>query len=395
MIEITGTIQPYHWGSHDAIPALLGTSATSEPQAEYWLGAHPAAPSPLVEQDGDLAQWLSNTPDALGNRSRDAFGDRLPFLLKLLSAAEPLSLQAHPTREQAEQGHAREEAAGIAVDDPKRIYRDTWPKPEMMVALTRVDALCGFRDPAESTALFEALSLPAEFAAVIGPLVQRGGEAGIAEVFLDALSSSSDRRTWTNELVAAAVRRQDDEGPVGEFARTAVELDAHHPSDPGIIAALLLNRVSLAPGEALFLDAGNLHAYLHGTGVEIMANSDNVLRGALTSKHIDVDELVRVVNFSPSTPSLVEVDQESPGIWRYRTPAPEFALWQLTPDGSSSLFSPAPDLARIAIVLQGHVVASSSSGTVELVQGRSVFLPAGEGVQFDGNGTAFLAAAGV
>ncbi|MGJ6980735.1 mannose-6-phosphate isomerase, class I [Aestuariimicrobium soli] len=399
MRALTGVVKDYAWGSVEAIPTLLNTEITGEPQAEYWLGAHAAGPS-VVEGDGTLDRLVAEHPEVLGERSRERFGDRLPFLLKVLAADQPLSLQAHPSREQAEAGFAAENASGLPVGSPQRTYADDWPKPEMIVALSPMDALCGFRDPRETASLFDGLGPIDGLEQVIGPLTQRAGDAGLAEVFLDVLSLDDDRVHLVNEVVASAVNHVSDDGPLGEFCRTAVELDEHHPSSPGILAALLMNRVRLEPGQAIFLPAGNMHAYLRGTGVEVMANSDNVLRGGLTKKRIDVDALVAVVDFAAAPVDVLAPHPESPGresagVLRFPTSAPEFSLWQIDARGDQSVMLPGVDSARILFVVAGHAALATADETVELVQGKAVFVPAGEMVQLDGNCRAFLAAAGV
>lgn len=388
MRQMTGTIQNYGWGTTDEIPRLLGTEPTGEPQAEYWLGAHATAPSTV---DGEpLDQRIAANPAIVGRASTERFGTVLPYLLKLLSANQALSLQAHPTRAQAEEGFARENAEGIALTDPKRTYKDSWPKPEMMLALTPFEALCGFRDPAQTVALFETLGVP-EAEQMMNPLVMRAGGAGLAEVFLDALTVTDERRQLVNEVVAKAVGHVDDEGEAGRFAATAVMLDESYPGDPTILAALMMNRITLQPGEAVFLPAGNMHAYVKGTGVEIMANSDNVLRGGLTPKHIDVDALVSCVDFEAEPVKLVQTEQVAPGLQRYLTPAPEFALWRL--DGTGGQIDlPATDLGRTLLVVEGSF--TGHDGT-ELGKGRAAFIEAGEQASVTGSGLAFLAAPGV
>lgn len=388
MRQMSGTIQNYDWGTTDEIPRLLGAEPTGEPQAEYWLGAHASAPSTV---DGTpLDQLVKSDPSIVGAKSTERFGDGLPYLLKLLSANKALSLQAHPTREQAEEGFARQNEGGIALDDPTRTYKDAWPKPEMMLALTPFEALCGFRDPEQTVRLFETLDVP-EVEKMMSPLVMRGGAAGLAEVFLDALTVSDERRQLVNEVVAKAVQHVDDEGEPGRFAKTAVMLDESYPGDPTILAALMMNRITLQPGEAVFLPAGNMHAYLKGTGVEIMANSDNVLRGGLTKKHIDVDELVRVVDFEAEPVELVKTELEGEGLTRYLTPAPEFALWRL--DGTGGRIElPATDLGRVLLVVEGEFTGQDG---MTLAQGQSAFIDAGEEAAVSGTGLAFLAAPGV
>ncbi len=384
------TLQHYAWGSTDAIPRLLGLPATGEPVAEAWFGAHASAPSRL-DDTTPLDGFIAGHPEVLGEQSRAAFGDRLPFLLKLLAAAAPLSLQAHPSRVQAQEGFARENAAGLALDDPARTYRDDWPKPEMVVALSDYTALCGFRDPEETRRLFDALGVVRLIGELIGPLFSRRGAAALAEVFLDVLRSD-DHPEYVLEITAAAERHADDPGPVGEFARTALQLVKHYPGDPGVIVALLMNRLVLRPGEAIHLPAGNLHCYLEGTCVEIMANSDNVVRGGLTSKHIDVDELVRVVDFDPGPPEIVPVVTVAPGLCEYAAGEPEFRLWRFDLADGDTLELPGTGLARIVLVLDGPL--TDASGLV-LDAGTAGFAAAGEAVRLAGSGRGFVAAAGV
>ncbi len=389
MQPMSGAIQNYAWGSTTDIPRILGVEQTDQPQAEYWLGAHASAPSVV---DGEsLVVRLEREPGIIGGASIERFGNQLPYLLKVLAANRPLSLQAHPSREQAEAGFARENAAGIPLDDPKRTYKDSWPKPELMLALTPFDALCGFRDPKQTAELFEALEIPA-LDQMVAPLRLREGSAGLAEVFLDALGQSEERRDLVNQTVATCVPHADAEGPVGDFCRTAVMLDEYYPGDPSILAALMMNRFTMQPGEGVFLPAGNLHAYLKGAGIEIMANSDNVLRGGLTPKHIDVDELVRVVDFDAAPVELVRGVEIAPGLLRFPTPAPEFALWQVSPGDGVEVELPSTQSGRILLVIEGTV--RDTEGT-ELTKGQSAFLVAGEQVTLSGDGIAFLAAPGV
>lgn len=398
MMLLEGQVQNYAWGSVDAIPGILGIAPTGEPNAELWLGAHGLAPSRLPEKGQDLRTWLDEHPEDLGAASIEAFGPRLPFLLKILSAAQPLSLQAHPNREQARAGWADENERGLSLTDPTRTFKDDWPKPEMAVALTEFSTLSGFRPASQTAALFAALDLGPEIDPLIGPLTQRGGGAALAEVFLDALSLSDERREYVDLVVSAALRHVDDEGEVGRFARTAVELDQHYPGDRGIIAALLLNRVDLQPGQALHLEPGNMHAHLKGTCLEIQASSDNVLRGGLTKKHIDVDGLVQVVEFVGEPVTLVKPDTSTPGLVHYPTPSPEFDLWlvELGRHGRTEpVLLPAVHNARILMVLDGYLACANSEETLELVKGQAAFIPAGEVVRVHGDAEAVLASAGV
>ena len=390
---LTGVRQPYAWGSRTVIPELLGEQPTDEPQAELWLGAHTSAPSTLG--DRPLTEVIAEDPAGVVGADvvRD-FGDGLPFLLKVLAADTPLSLQAHPTRAQAEEGHAREAAAGVAPDAPDRLYKDTWPKPEMLCALQDSEALCGFRDPDATHALFAQLGVPAALE-LVGPLAETATPADerLAAVFARLLRLAGDELDVVGR-VAEAAARVDADGDLGLFARTARDLAAHYPDDPGVLAGLLMNRVALAPQQAVFLPAGNLHAYLRGGGVEIMANSDNVMRGGLTPKHVDVDELLAVLDFTPGFPGYVEPVEEAPGCWRYPTPAPEFTLWRLEPR-ETVVELPGTDVARVLLVTDGSVVVEGGADDLPLGRGRSAFARAGEELVVSGTGTVFLAGPGV
>ena len=377
MQPLSGTVQRYAWGTHDAIPTLLGRPAGNDPIAEYWLGAHTSSPSTI--DGGSLVEHIASGPRMLGKRSREAFGEQLPYLMKLLSARHALSIQAHPSREQAIDGFSRESRAGIPLDSPQRTYKDSWPKPEILIALDEFHSLAGFRDPHETAELFAALGVAKQLESVIGPLTERKGPAAMAEVFLDVLSLDEHRRHLVNETVAAAMHHRDDGGTVGEFARTAIELDAVFPADPGILAALLMNRLLLHPGEGLFVPAGMMHAHLRGTGVEIMANSDNVIRGGLTNKHIDVSELITVVDFHPWLPEVLLPRRTRRGVFKYETPCSEFEAWRMSIDhATGAVRVPGRGSARILLVTEGHCVLDDGHSRLDLPRGRAAFLSAEE-----------------
>ncbi len=399
MDPLTGSVQHYAWGSTTALPAFLGVEPDGRPQAELWLGAHHSAPSRAGDQS--LADVIAADSDGVvGEAAVAEFGPQLPYLLKVLAAAQPLSLQAHPSRAGAEAGFAREEAAGLDRSAPTRLYRDDWPKPEMLVALGDVEALCGFREPDETYALFARLGVPAA-TDLVAPL-QGGGPDQLAEVFARVLGLTAGERAVVAQVVTAAAELIDAgegaiDGELSRFARTAMELDEHYPGDPGVLAALLMNRMGFGRFQGLFLPAGNLHAYLHGIGVEIMANSDNVMRGGLTPKHVDVSELLAILDFTPGVPELVDLVEESTGVWRYRTPAPEFALWRVDAD-AVPVTAPAADSGRIVLVIEGPVEVSDGSTTLTLVRGESVFGYPGDALTVTGTGrtgTVMVAAPGL
>ena len=393
MERLTGVIQPYAWGSRTAIPELLGVEATGEPQAELWLGAHPLAPSTV---DGEpLDKLVAQDPVCVvGRASVEAFGPRLPFLLKIIAAAQPLSLQAHPSREQAEAGYAREEAAGVPRDAPHRTYRDGWPKPELLCAFVETEALCGFREPAETYQMFERLAVRTALE-LVAPLADAGvlAEERLRVVFSRLLRLAPAELSMISEIALAAEEVQEPDS-AASFARTARELNAYYPGDPGILAALLMNRITLQPGDALYMPPGNLHAYLSGGGVEIMANSDNVMRGGLTPKYVNVDELLAILDFTPGLRGLIAPVEESPGAWRYPTPAPEFALWRLEPD-ADSVAVPGASSGRVLLVTEGGVTARCATTSLALGRGEAALLTAGEEAVMSGRGTAFVGGPGI
>ncbi|GHG41492.1 mannose-6-phosphate isomerase, class I [Streptomyces zaomyceticus] len=379
MERLVNTVRPYAWGSTTAIPELLGIAPTGEPQAEMWMGAHPGAPSRT--ERGSLNELIDADPvRELGERSVEKFGPRLPFLLKVLAAGAPLSLQAHPDLDQARAGHAAEEAAGIPVDAPHRTYKDANHKPELICALTPFDGLCGFRAPAESADLIAALGVDS-LKPYVDLLHAQPEEAALREVLTALLTADPEEMAHTvAEAAVAADRLGGDHAPYAALAH-------HYPGDPGVIAAMLLNRVRLQPGEALYLGAGVPHAYLEGLGVEIMANSDNVLRCGLTPKHVDVPELLRVVRFEPADPSVLRPEASPTGEEVYDTPIDEFRLSRFVrPEGAAptDLTSPTP---QILLAVAGRPKA----GEVTLAPGESVFVPAGESAELTGTGTVFRA----
>lgn len=395
MDRLDGQIRDYAWGSTTAIPRLLGREATGQPQAEYWMGAHASAPSLVAGVP--LTTHLEQHPEDLGADTRRAFGDKLPYLMKVLAAQQALSLQAHPSRQQAEEGFTAENAADVPLDAPERTYKDDWPKPELLIALDEFEALLGFRDPHETAQLFAGLEVGVSIDSIIGPLTERRGSAALAEVFLDVLSLDGDRAHMVTEVCAAAVRHMDAPGALGQFARTAVELDEHYAGDPGIIAALLMNRVTVPVGQGIFLPAGVMHAYLRGTGIEVMANSDNVIRGGLTPKHIDVKALVGVVDFLPLQVEFEIPAEITPGVFEYPARCPEFQVWRMevTP-GLGHVEVPAPSRGRILFLTAGHVEAISGDQRIELRQGEAVFLPADQSpTHLVGNAQVFLSGPGL
>jgi mannose-6-phosphate isomerase len=265
----------------------------------------------------------------------------------------------------------------------------------VLVALRATEALCGFRHPEETYALFGRLGVPPVMA-VLEPLADESVPAveRLCVVFGRLLRLPARDRRLVDAVLAAAAGAVDDDAELRAFARTATEIGSFYPGDPGVLAALLMNRITLEPNEALYLPAGNLHAYLSGGGVEIMANSDNVMRGGLTPKHIDVAELLRVVDFTPGFGGLVEPRQEAAGLRHYPVPAPEFALWRLAP-AEEAVSVPATGSGRILLVTEGSATLRSGVAELELARGESALLTAAETVTVAGPATVFVGAPGV
>ncbi|WP_323960819.1 mannose-6-phosphate isomerase, class I [Arthrobacter sp. JZ12] len=405
MYLLDNPLRPYPWGSATAIAELLGRTPSGGPEAELWIGAHPDSPSTVLGH-GDSGTPLNELVDAdpdrtLGAPTREAFGDRLPFLMKVLAAAAPLSLQAHPSPDQAAAGFERENAALVPQDAPHRNYRDAFAKPEMIFALTEFDALCGFRHPREAAEVFAGLVAllekhsgwaPGILTAVVADLRIPDEVTALREAFTRLLSGGAGTRAAV-EAVVGALENEPEMGFPGSAAeggllRTAVEtvrlLNGHHPGDPGVLVALLLNRITLTPGQALYLPAGNIHAYLEGLGIEVMGSSDNVLRGGLTGKHVDTAELLKTVEFAPLDLPLLQPESTPLGQELYCPPFDEFQLQRLElpvafgDDAVSADIPVAQNGPAVVLVVSGTVVLDSPKGDLILHRGQSAFIPANE-----------------
>jgi len=373
--RLSNRVQPYAWGSTTAIAELLGVEPDGSPQAELWIGAHPSAPSRVDGTRRGLDELVAADP--AGVLGKDRAGDRLPFLLKVLSAAAPLSLQVHPDRERAARRFAEEEAAGVAADAAERLYRDTEHKPELLFALGDFAAMAGFRAPSAARELLAGLDLPALPAAAAdlrtGLLADLAGpeeSAALRAATRRALTAPADAVAPLVQAVAAACEGLDDLS-----AACVVELAGHYPGDAGVLVSLLLNQVRLRAGQALYLPAGNVHAYLSGTGVELMASSDNVLRGGLTPKHVDVAELLEVVDFRVLPVPLLEPRPVGEGELLFAPDVDDFALTVLAVHGPRTWERRVP---RALLCLEGSVTVTSAAGTLRLERGQSAFATAAE-----------------
>jgi mannose-6-phosphate isomerase len=369
-VGLTNEPRDYAWGSTTAIAELLERPASGHPEAEYWLGTHPGSPSHLLEpEDNDGATLLSQLTT-------------LPYLLKILAADAPLSLQVHPTSAQAQEGFDRENAEGIPLDSPNRNYRDNKHKPELIYALSdEFVALCGFRSVPETRALLEALGDDPAIAAFRARL---DGDESLKPVLEWLLS----RSVGVAELVEQVVERSKE--LVGAEFGMVGDLAADYPGDPGIVVVLLLNRVVLSPGQVLYLPAGNIHAYLKGVGIELMSASDNVLRGGFTPKHVDVPELMRVLDFTSEAPPFLTPDASTPGLHVFRPDVPEFELVVVRPTDSPVSFELPGE--SILLCTAGEFRVEGSLSAASLARGDSVYVTVDEGsLEFSGTGTVFLA----
>ncbi len=414
-LGITNTPRDYAWGSTTAIARLLGREPSGQPEAELWLGAHPSWPSRIVDtaqSDGieTLDAWIAADPARAlgGGRSSDT----LPFLLKLLAANEPLSIQAHPSIAQAEAGYDREDAAGIALDDPSRNYKDRLHKPELTLALSdSFEALAGFRELSHTRLMVEEL---VAIASAVGSQSETAALGDLRDHLDDPDPEVALRRTmsWlldgsdSSKRAIAAISLHASSAPrVSSFTReyaTIADLAERHPGDPGIGVALLLNRISLPQGQAAYLPSGNVHAYLAGLAVEIMAASDNVLRGGLTSKHVDTDELLDVVAFTPLPAPIWPPEDGGAGVEVFRPDVADFALARITIGAaaekhgyqlSGTEVATFPlDGPGIVLVVEGTVAIVGAAGSTVLEQGDSAFItPDEQMLTFTGSGTAFVA----
>jgi mannose-6-phosphate isomerase len=385
-------IREYAWGSRSAIAELLGQGVPADrPQAELWMGAHPSDSSQARCGDRwiSLLELLREDPTGvLGGEVAARFDGRLPFLFKVLAANQPLSLQAHPDREQAIDGFARENAEGIAVDAPERNYRDPYAKPELICALTPFRALTGFRTVSAIIDGFRALGADV-LDSEIRALEDAPNAAGLEKFFAAVLAAPRDQLALALAQVSNAAAFRD-----RAEAQWIATLAARFPGDPAALAPLLLNLIEMAPGEAMYLAPGGIHSYLEGVGIEIMANSDNVLRGGLSEKRVDVSELRRVLRFEPSVETLLQGRELSASERVFETPAKEFELSVLAIEEGVPWQSQASRGVEILLSVEGAMQVEDCDGgeSFSLERGGSVLIPDSVvGYRLVGRGVAYRA----
>ncbi len=406
-VEIDNTPRDYAWGSVNAIAELLGRPASGRPEAELWFGSHPMSPSKIVDPasvDGasNLAEFLATNPQLTGVHPAGDEVARLPFLLKILAAQTALSIQVHPSMEQARAGFERENAAGIAMDAPARNYRDASHKPELIFCVSPTfDALCGFRPIASSIASLREFIDEAALTGIpshrltqlISTLESSGHDVRAAVEF--ALAGDPNAVSELVAQLADIATGATPTSPIARDASTVRMLHEQYPGDPGLVVAFLMNRLTLVEGQALFVPHGVLHAYLHGLGIEIMAASDNVLRGGLTSKHVDVSELMSVGHFGPSEPTIVVPEAISTGVHRFAPGVSEFELLHVTVSEAKPLAG--LDLYGPAIVLctAGQATITGLHAAMEIRQGHAWFVtPDEQKLTLAGNAQLFVAKMG-
>ena len=383
MLLLRNSVLPYAWGRTNGLAAIVGSSPSGGPEAELWVGTHPSAPSRVVgdPEDRTLAEVIASNPERwLGAELADKGLTSLPFLLKVLAVGSPLSLQAHPSDDQAQKGFARENAAGLPLTAASRTYRDASAKPEALVALTDTWAICGFREPEVSARLIRALGSDA-----LRPLADAlalGGPGALHDALSWVLHLEGQLRAVVADALAVVVNLPlIHEVAITEEDRRALDwvrrLVETYPGDPTAVAPLLLHVLELKAGDAVHLPAGNLHAYLEGAGVEVMAASDNVLRGGLTPKHIDVDELLAILHFEPGVPPPPERRMVADGVVVYDSAEESFGLTVVRPEDRTIEIE--PSAVSLLLAVAGEVTVSGRDDTFVLDRGMAAFVPPGSG----------------
>ena len=366
LLRITGEIKDYAWGSTTLVQDHLGIADPGQLVAEVWFGTH----------HGGASKVIGST------QSLEEIAGPLPFLVKFLAAASPLSIQVHPNKKQAKAGFEREQQLGVALNDPARNYKDQSDKPEMLIALTDFQALCGFRPSSETKQILSELgSLDSDFESLLPQLDQ-----GLEKLFVALLNSKG-----LTEKLASLSQVSNFSVMTTRALALAKALLNQYPADTGALVSLMLNHLELAPGQAVFLPAGNLHAYLSGLGLEIMSSSDNVIRGGLTNKHIDTKELLSITDFSESLEPMVKPRRLAQGLMEYPVAVPDFKVYRAEVSGAN-LFADL-DLPSKALVIGigGEVAVSTSQEERELVRKSEVlYLADSKKFSLSGSGEVFV-----
>ena len=398
MVEITSLknqIQEYSWGSRTAIAEIMGKTIPSKaPQAELWMGAHPKAPSEVYIDNShqSLLELINAFPkQILGSQVASRFQNTLPFLFKLLAADQPLSIQVHPNLAQARAGFIRENEMRIPLTAPNRNYKDGNHKPEILCALTPFWGLNGFRPISEIIDILSRIS-SSTLEPVKEILTTKPDAMGLKQCLTKILTLQTDCLHHAVLETITFAHSYEDENPL---FRWLIRLNEIYPGDVGVLCAMLLNLICLQPGEAMFLPAGRLHAYLDGVGIELMANSDNVLRGGLTPKHIDIHELLKLLNFSQTKVETLKPVNLSPSEQHYPTQAKEFALSKIIVSKNHVFSSKQDRSVEIMICTQGKgdLINLSTGIITPISRGGSVIIPASVmHYQIKGDATLFKAA---
>lgn len=395
MFLLTNPWVRYAWGSVDLLPALLHRRPDGRPVAEIWMGAHPALPS-TIEVGGEevgLDEYIEQAPErALGADVVAQSGPQLPFMMKLLAAGQPLSLQVHPDRAQAAEGFRRENEQGIALSDPRRNYRDDQHKPEVLYALTPFEMICGLRETAQVREALVGLEV-AELIPVVAALDADDSTQALRSALTLLLTADVPRqRAITRAVVASAAARSETRAEYGLVR----DLAERFPHDIAIVAALFLNHLVVQPGESIYIAAGVLHSYIRGLGIEVEASSDNVLRAGLTTKHIDVPELLRLVNYSPGEPERLRPTVRD-GATVFSPPVQDFALWTYSPATPAeeetlvTLEGPTSG-ARLIACCAGHCTLVRPGERLVLARGEAAFVPDSDGpISISASGTVTMA----
>ena len=377
MFRIEGVPRDYKWGSTSRIPRFLGSEPQSEPLAELWFGAHALGPSPTA-LGPNLHQLIEADPaDVLGPSNRFMFGDTLPYLVKLIAPAAALSLQVHPTKREAEAGYALEDRLGIDLEAPNRTYRDVNHKPELLYALTDFSLLAGFAVRRQARERLEGLST--SLASKLSVRLRLAAGRTVKPVVTWLLDPDSSPGPEAIEEFAQACQDRLDAGrsPLPRLDATVRALATAYPGDPGVIVAFLMNQTQLKPGEAVFLPPGTLHSYQSGLGLEVLANSDNVIRAGLTPKHIDRVSLIEIGEFSAHPTLRIAPEHPSPGISRFYAPVEDFELTIIELSGETlPLVGSGP---RLVMSLAGSPTVMTREGELQLERGECALLTSAEG----------------